>query len=434
MRFSRWAAALIALLAWGPMTPASAALQVNVDNGVQQPLPIAIPDFIGSGGSAGGDIAGVVRADLGRSGLFRPLDPKSFVDQVKDVNVQPNFANWRVINAQGLVTGSVQAQPDGRLRVDFRLWDVYGESQMLGLQYFTQPANWRRIAHMISDAIYQRITGEKGYFNTRIVFISESGSALDRKKRLAVMDEDGANPLFLTRGDYLVLTPRFNPTAQMIAYMSYISGKPRVYLFDLETGRQEMLGNFPDMTFSPRFSPDGNKVAMTLEKNGNSDIYVMDLRTRAVSRLTTDPAIDTSPSFSPDGAQITFESDRGGSQQIYVMGADGSNQHRISFGAGRNGTPVWSPRGDLIAFTKQDQGSFRVGVMRPDGSGERIISDGWEDEGPTWAPNGRVLMFTRTAQGGRGSQIWSVDITGRNEQRVLSPGGASDPAWSPLIQ
>jgi TolB protein len=436
MRFSRWAAALIALLTWGPMTPASAALQVNVDNGVTQPLPIAIPDFIGTGSTPGGNIASVVRADLGRSGLFRPLDPKSFVDQIKDVNVTPNFANWRVINAQGLVAGAVQMQPDGRLRVDFRLWDVYGGTPMLGQQYSTQPANWRRIAHMISDAIYQRITGEKGYFDTRIVFISESGPALNRKKRLAVMDEDGANPLFLTDGSYLVLTPRFNPTAQMIAYMSYISGKPRVYLFDLDTGHQEMLGNFPDMTFSPRFSPDGNKVAMTLEKNGNSDIYVMDLRTRAVSRLTTDPAIDTSPSFSPDGAQITFESDRGGSQQIYVMNADGSNQHRISFGAGRNGTPVWSPRGDLIAFTKQDAGAFRVGVMRPDGSGERIISDGWEDEGPTWAPNGRVLMFTRTAQGGRGSQIWSVDITGRNEQRVLSPGpgGASDPAWSPLIQ
>ncbi len=416
-------------------TPALAALQVDVTQGNIQPLPIAIPDFVGQGNAgAGANIASVVRADLDRSGLFKPLDPKSFVDQVTDINAIPKFADWRVINAQGLVTGQAQMQPDGRLRVDFRLWDVYGESQMLGLQYFTQPANWRRIAHMISDAIYQRITGEKGYFNTRIVFISESGPALNRKKRLAVMDEDGANPQFLTHGEYLVLTPRFNPTAQMIAYMSYISGKPRVYLFDLETGRQEMLGNFPNMTFSPRFSPDGNKVAMSLEQGGNSDIYIMDLRTRAVTRLTTDPAIDTSPSFSPDGSQITFESDRGGAQQIYVMGADGSNQHRVSFGQGRNGTPVWSPRGDLIAFTKQASGTFRIGVMRPDGSGERIISDGWEDEGPTWAPNGRVLMFTRTIQGGRGAQIWSVDVTGRNERRVLSPGDASDPAWSPLIQ
>ena len=427
------AAALIALVG---AAPARAELHVTVDQGNAKPLPIAIPDFSAASPSdvaAGQNIAKVVRADLERSGLFQPLDPKSFIDKLANINTPPQFGSWRAINAQALVAGQVQAQPDGRLRVDFRLWDVFGETQMIGQQYFTTPENWRRIAHIISDAIYERITGEKGYFDTRIVFVSESGPALARKKRLAVMDEDGANPIFLTRGDYLVLTPRFNPTAQMIAYMSYIGSKPRVYLFDLESGRQEMLGNFPNMTFSPRFSPDGNKVALTLETGGNSDIYVMDLRTRALSRLTSDPAIDTAPSFSPDGSQIAFESDRGGSQQIYVMNADGSNQHRISFGAGRNGTPVWSPRGDLIAFTNQN-GGFHIGVMHPDGSAARIITNGWEDEGPTWAPNGRVVMFGRTTPGGRGSQIWSIDVTGRNERRVTTPGDASDPAWSPLIQ
>ena len=427
------AALVMAFLASGP---ARAELHVTVDQANPQPLPIAIPDFSAPapGDTAvGQNIAKVIRADLDRSGLFRPLDPKSFIEKITNINVPPQFGSWRPINAQALVAGQVASQPDGRLRVDFRLWDVFGESQMIGQQYFTTPDNWRRIAHIISDAIYQRITGEKGYFDTRIVFISESGPALSRKKRLAVMDQDGANPIFLTRGDYLVLTPRFNPTAQMIAYMSYIGAKPRVYLFDLESGRQEVLGNFPNMTFSPRFSPDGNKVALTLESGGNSDIYVMDLRTRAMTRLTSDPSIDTAPSFSPDGTQIAFESDRGGSQQIYVMNADGSNQHRISFGAGRNGTPVWSPRGDLIAFTNQS-GGFHVGVMAPNGSGARIITNGWEDEGPTWAPNGRVVMFGRTVQGGRGSQIWSIDITGRNERRVPTPGDASDPAWSPLIQ
>jgi TolB protein len=434
-----FALGLLALLVLvvAPLAPASAALQVNVNQGNVQPMPIAIPDFAApqpSDTAAGQNIAGVVRADLERSGLFRPLDPKSFVDHITNINVPPNFANWRVINAQGLVTGQVEMQPDGRLRVDFRLWDVYGESQMLGLQYFTTPENWRRIAHMISDKIYEQITGETGYFDTRIVFVAESGPAINRKKRLAVMDEDGANPIFLTRGDYMVLTPRFNPTAQTIAYMSYISGKPRVYLFDLETGRQQMLGDFPEMTFSPRFSPDGSKVAMTLEKNGNSDIYVMDLRSRAVQRLTTDPAIDTAPSYSPDGSKITFESDRGGSQQVYVMNADGSDVRRVSYQSGKNGTPVWSPRGDLIAYTNQSGGAIRVGVMHPDGSGARIVTSGWEDEGPTWAPNGRVLMFTRTLRNGHGSQIWSVDVTGRNERRVQTPGDASDPAWSPLIQ
>jgi len=423
------------LTALAPL-PAAAALQVDVTQGNQQPLPIAIPDFLGDANQAqtGANIAQVVRADLERSGLFRPIDPKAYVEHIANINVAPNFPNWRVINAQGLVAGQVTMQPDGRLKVEFRLWDIYGESQMLGQQFSTQPENWRRVAHMVSDAIYSRITGETGYFDTRIVFISESGPAIKRVKRLAVMDEDGANPIFLTRGDYLVLTPRFNPTAQMIAYLSYIATKPHIYLFDLETGKQEELGNFPNMTFSPRFSPDGNRVALALETAGNSDIYVMDLRTHAVTRLTTDPAIDSAPSFSPDGRQIAFESDRGGSKQIYVMNVDGSNQRRVSFGAGENGTPVWSPRGDLIAFTKQQGAHFTIGVMHPDGSGERMLTNAYHDEGPTWAPNGRVLMFSREASNGRGSQIWSVDVTGRNELRVMTPGDASDPAWSPLIQ
>ena len=422
--------------------PANAALEVRVEEGVAAPLPIAIPDFVGAvpeAASMGADVANVVRADLERSGLFRPLEPASFIENIVDINVPPRFGDWRIIQAQGLVTGQATLQPDGRLRVDFRLWDVFGEEQMVGLQYTATQENWRRIAHLVSDSIYQRITGESGYFDTRIVFIAESGPKLERRKRLAVMDQDGANPVFLTQGDYLVLTPRFNPTTQMIAYMSYINDRPRVYIFDLETGRQEMLGNFPNMTFSPRFSPSGDSVVMALENNGNSDIYVMNLATRTSQRLTNDPGIDTAPSFSPDGTQITFESNRGGSQQVYVMNADGSNARRISFGEGRSGTPVWSPRGDLIAYTKIANGVFRVGVIRPDGSGERALSTGWQDEGPTWAPNGRVIMFTRTFQtgpggSGGGSQIWSVDVTGRNERRVLTPGDASDPAWSPLIQ
>ena len=275
---------LVLMLAAMMPVPAMAALQVDITQGNFQPLPIAIPDFavVGAAGGSGADIAGVVRADLERSGLFRPIDPKAFVDHTNNINAVPNFANWRTINAQGLVAGQVSLQPDGRLKVEFRLWDVFGESQMLGLQFFSTPENWRRIAHMVSDAIYERVTGEKGYFDTRIVFISETGPATKRIKRLTIMDEDGANPIFLTRGDYMVLTPRFNPTAQMIAYMSYIGTKPRVYLFDIETGKQEMLGNFPNMTFSPRFSPDGNKVVMSLENNGNSDIYMMDLRSRAI--------------------------------------------------------------------------------------------------------------------------------------------------------
>jgi len=420
--------------------PAEAALQVDVTQANIQPLPIAISD-LASGDPAqaqvAAQIASVIRADLDRSGLFKSIDPRAFVEHLSNINVAPTYASWRAINAQALVPLQVVQRPDGQLSAQFRLWDVFGGNQMgEGMAFTASTSDWRRIAHKISDEIYKRVTGETGYFDTRIVFISESGPATKRVKRLAIMDEDGFNPNFLTHGDYLVLTPRFNPAAgsQVIAYMSYISTKPHVYLFDIDTGRQEELGNFPNMTFSPRFSPDGSRVALTLENGGNSDIYVMELRSRTVQRLTTDPAIDSAPSFSPDGRQIAFESDRGGSKQIYVMNADGSGQHRISFGAGENGTPVWSPRGDLIAFTKQQGAHFTIGVMRADGSGERMLTNAYHDEGPTWAPNGRVLMFSREASNNRGSQIWSVDVTGRNEQRVMTPGDASDPAWSPLIQ
>jgi TolB protein len=433
---ARTAVAALAVALLAALAPAHAELTIDIRGGTVEPLPIAIPDFAGSGDTAqlGRDIAGVVAADLQRSGLFRTLDPASFIDRAINPNVMPNFQNWRVINAQALVTGSITRAGDGRLQADFRLWDVFGAQQLDGQQFFTTPDNWRRVAHIIADAIYQRLTGEKGYFDSRVVFVDESGPKGARVKRLAIMDQDGFNVRYLTNGNDLVLTPRFSPTTQEITYMSYGGGEPRVYLLNIETGQREIVGNFPGMTFSPRFSPDGQRVVMSLEQGGNANIYAMDLRSRATTRLTDAAAIDTSPSYSPDGSQIVFESDRGGNQQLYVMSAGGGGANRISFGQGRYSTPVWSPRGDLIAFTKQIGGRFAIGVMRPDGSGERILTEGYHNEGPTWAPNGRVLMFFRDAGGATGGpQLWSVDLTGRNEQRIQTPAFGSDPAWSPLL-
>jgi len=417
--------------------PARAELHIDITRGKIEPLPIAIPNFAGSSETAQ-QITQVLTADLERSGLFAPIDQKAYIDKDAATRVPPRYGDWRPLNAQALVTGSVEAAPDGRLQVEFRLWDVFAEQQLTGLRYTTTPQNWRRIAHIIGDAIYKRITGEDGYFDTRIVYIAESGPMDRRVKRLALMDQDGANHHYLTDGRALVLTPRFSPTAQEITYLSYARGTPRVYLFNIDSGQQEVLGDFPGMTFAPRFSPDGKKVIMSLAVNGASDIYTLDLRTRQAVRLTDTPAIDTSPCYSPDAKQITFNSDRGGSQQLYVMNADGSNIHRISFGSGRYGTPVWSPRGDLIAFTKIDEGQFYIGVMRPDGSGERLLTQAFLVEGPTWAPNGRVLMYFRQAPTdakGRGgsSRLYSIDLTGYNEREVITPQDASDPAWSPLI-
>jgi len=420
---------------------ARAELQVDITRGHLQPLPIAVTDFYGKGSSeqeVGRDIASVIAADLERSGLFKPVDKRAFLQDVASLQVQPRFADWRVVNAQALINGAVTVQPDGRLKVEFRLWDVFAETQMAGLQYRTQRENWRRVSHIIADAIYKRITGEDGYFDTRIVYVAESGPATRRIKRLAIMDQDGANHRYLTDGRSLVLTPRFSRTAQEITYLSYYNNTPRVYLFNIETGRQEVLGAFKGMTFAPRFAPSGNSVIMSYADNGNSDVYTMDLRTRKSKRLTSDPAIDTSPSYSPDAKRIVFNSDRGGSPQLYVMNADGSNVQRISFGQGRYGTPVWSPRGDLIAFTKQFRGRFFIGVMRPDGSGERLLSESYLEEAPTWAPNGRVIMFFRQEPmdkdgGGGAASLYTVDLTGHNLRRAVTPGNASDPAWSSLI-
>jgi TolB protein len=423
--------ATVAVVSTAAVLPARAVVEVNINKGNVDPLPIALTDFL-SGDQLGAEITSIIAADLERSGLFAPIDKKAFIEKISNPDVAPRFEDWKVINAQALVTGRITKQPDGRLKAEFRLWDTFAGQQLAGQQFFTTPENKRRVAHIIADAIYERLTGEKGYFDTRIVFVDESGSAQKRVKRLAIMDQDGANVRYLSNGKDLVLTPRFSPSRQEITYMSFAGDRPRVYLLQLETGQQELVGNFPGMTIAPRFSPDGQKVVMSLlQDDGSANIYTMDLRSRTTTRLTNSQAIDTSASYSPDGSKIVFESDRGGRQQIYVMGADGSNPQRISFGNGSYSTPVWSPRGDLIAFTKQSGGQFSIGVMKTDGSGERLLTSGFHNEGPTWAPNGRVLMFFR--ESAAGARLFTIDLTGRNERQIQTPNSASDPAWSPLL-
>jgi TolB protein len=415
---------------------AEAVLKLDVTSGNVQPIPIAVPDFISvpmQTPATGRNVNQIIASNLQRSGLFAPIDQAAYIELISNIDTLPRFADWRQINAQALVTGRI-TQDDGSLKAEFRLWDVFAGQLLRGQQYTTTPDNWRRIAHIISDAIYERLTGEKGYFDSRVVFVDESGPKQRRIKRLALMDQDGANVRYLTRGDDLVLTPRFSSSADTITYMSYRQGDPQVYLMNIETGRREIVSNFPGMSFSPRFSPDSQRVIFSLQRGGNSNLFVMDLRSKSTTRLTDTQVIDTAPSYSPDGSQIVFESDRGGKQQIYVMSAGGGQAQRISFGDGAYSTPVWSPRGDYIAFTKQTQGRFAIGIMRTDGSGERILTEGYHNEGPTWSPNGRVIMFFRDPGGEGGPSLFTVDVTGRNEQPLKSPSFASDPAWSPLLQ
>ncbi|MEM9169192.1 MAG: Tol-Pal system beta propeller repeat protein TolB [Pseudomonadota bacterium] len=446
-RLHRLATVFLAALAGATVAAsapsAQARVKIDITQGSVEPMPIAAPNFIGADdprAQLGRDITGVVMADLERSGLFSVIDQRAYIENLDSVNTRPKFADWRIINANVLVVGEVRDIGDGRIEVATRLWDVTANEQIEAVAFKTPAENWRRAAHKVADLVYEALTGEEGYFDTRLVFVHERGPKENREKRLMIMDQDGANPIPLTDGlNYQVLTPRFSPNQQLITYMALYDDRPgEVYLFNIATGEQERLGQFRGMSFAPRFSPDGSGVLMSMERGGNSDVFRMDLGTRKLTRLTDNIAIDTSPTMSPDGRRIAFTSDRGGSQQLYVMNADGSNVKRITFREGRYQTPVWSPRGDLIAFTRSYRGRFSIGVIRPDGSGERLLTESYFEEGPTWSPNGRVLMFYRqepTRRSGKGGDVslWSVDLTGRNLRRVRTPGDASDPAWSPPL-
>ena len=424
-------------------------IEVDITRGNLNPLPIAVSPLFSDKISVqelkiktnkenlGEEISNIVENNLKITGLFNPLDKKAFLQKPDVAHLKPRFEDWSLIKAQALITGQVKYEND-KLRVEFRLWDVLAGKEIMALAFTTVPNNWRRVGHIISDKIYERLTGEKGYFDTRIIYVSEEGPKTKRIKKLAIMDQDGFNTKYLTLGNELVLTPRFNPTNQMVTYLSYFKNLPRVYLLDIETGIQEVVGDFPGMTFAPRFSPDGKKIIMSFAKDGNSDIYTMNLENRIVQRITNHPSIDTSPSYSPDGKFITFNSDRSGHQQIYIMKQDGSSVKRISFGKGLYGTPVWSPRGDLIAFTKLHKGKFYIGVMRTDGSGERLLTENYYQEAPSWSPNGRVLIFYRETKSddkgeGFSAKLWSIDLTGYNERLVKTETDGSDPSWSSLL-
>lgn len=428
------AIALVVMLGAGPAPAQNDALEITVSGAEFAPLPIAVAEFAADPAlaSRAAEITAVVRADLERSGLFSLIPPAAFINRAPEFDTLPAFEDWRVINADALVVGRVMTAADGRLQVQFRVFDTVAGTQLAGLQFLAASGDWRRMAHKVADGVFTTLTGEGAYFDSRIAFIDETGPKDRRRKRLAVMDQDGANLRYLGP-EGLVLTPRFSPDGRRVLFISYDTGSPQVFIADVDSGATRRLGDFPGMTFAPRFSPDGSRVVFSLSEGGTTDIFAMPVGGGTPVRLTSNPGIDTSPSYSPDGSQIVFESDRGGSQQLYVMPAGGGQARRVSFGSGRYGTPVWSPSGDLIAFTKIVGGQFSIGVMRPDGSAERLLSTSFLDEGPSFSPNGRFLVFYRETPGQQGrAQVLSVDVTGRNLRAVPTPNAASDPAWSPL--
>jgi TolB protein len=430
-------AALAALiLSFASAAPVRAVMEIDITQGNLRPMVIAIPPVLPTDQGTAGiaeQITQVITGNLERSGLFQPIDRAAFIEQVSNINVPPRFRDWSAIKAEALVVVQIVGE-GGRIKAQYRLWDVFTGRELVGEAFYAPADNWRRIGHIVADAVYERLTGEKGYFDSRVAFIEESGSKKDRIKRLAIMDQDGHNLRYLTEGRAIALTPRFSPDNRELTYTSYEGGQPTVYRLDIITGRQQVVANIPGMSFAPRFSPSGDRIVMSLQREGASNLTEMDLRTGQLRSLTQGPHIDTAPCYSPDGRQLVFESDRTGHQQLFVMGAGGGTPRQITDGAGRYSTPVWSPRGDLIAFTKQIGGNFLIGVIQPDGRGERILTEGYHNEGPSWSPNGRVILFFRESAGeGGGPRLFTIDLTGYNERPLPTPSFASDPAWSLLM-
>jgi TolB protein len=431
-----------------PTAPAQPAddqgLSVTVtDENAWQNLQVAIPAFAtdreaptpaNSNGTTalGLELSRVIYNDLKNNALFKPTGPDSLPRPGYGEITAPNFGTWRGRGAEDLVQGYVRAAGDGQLTVGCYLYDVALGKELTRGGWVVAPADWRRAAHKCADLVYSRLSGESPFFDSKIAYIAETGPKDHRIKRLAVMDSDGANHRFITNGQATTLTPRYSPDYSRIAYVSFLNGYSRLYIYDIRTGAQKLLVNSSNATFAPRWSPDGRTILYSMAIGGNTDVYSVPVGGGSPKRLTDSPGIDVGGSFSPDGHQIVFESDRSGNQQCYIMNADGSNQHRISFFGGRCATPEWSPRGDLIAFT-HIVGDLRIAVMTPSGGGLRYLTNDWQDEAPTWSPNGRIVQFFRTAKGSGQTSIWQVDLTGRNLRRLPTPVGASDPAWGPVL-
>lgn len=421
-----------------------ASNQVDVTSGTMQAIPTAVNDFYSTNPGdtqLGAKIVQLVKQDLGSSGIFRPISKAAFIETKTGIEHKPLFASWQQINASLLVNGSVERTILGKIKVKFVLWDNFIEKEMLSETFELSEESWRRVAHKIADSIYTKITGYSGYFDTRIVYISESGPYLKRIKRIAIMDQDGENHEYLTDGKDLVLTPRFSPDGNKILYLSYKKKIPQVYEMDIKTKKTKLIGNFPGMSFAPHFAPDSDHAIMSIAKNGITHIYEVNLKNKKLKQLTFGDSINTSPSYSPDGSQIVFNSNRYGSRQLFVMDRNGNSIRRISYSGGSYSEPSWSSS-NYIAFTKtsRDHG-FTIGVMRPNSSpeknSERLLTNSYLVESPAWSSNGRLVVFTKgirpqtnTTKGLH--RIYMIDFTGYNERIIPTPNDASDPHWSAL--
>ena len=417
--------ALLVALGWN-LPAARAQLTIEITGGGANQIPIAVLPFANES-RLPASATDIIEADLGRSGRFRTLYAGG-VNPIPSEIAQVGFADWRSRGADAIVIGAAQRLADGRSEAQFRLLDVPKQAQLAGIAYTFNANQLRFTAHKIADQIYEKLTGERGVFSTRIAYVVKQASRF----ALQIADADGQNPQTVLASPEPIISPAWSPDGRRLAYVSFQQKKPVVYVHELAAGRQVAIANFRGSNSAPAWAPDGKQLAVVLSREGGSQMFLMNADGSNVRRLAASSGIDTEPFFSPDGQDVYFTSDRGGSPQIYRMSVSGGQAQRITFEGSYNVTPRVSPDGKTLAYIAREGGQFQVAVLDLAARQRRILTDTQRDESPSFAPNGSMLIYA-TEIGGRGV-LAAVSIDGRVRQKLsVRAADVREPSWGPFV-
>ena len=424
--------ALLCLFSMCSTSFADEELEIIIDRGIENSLPIAILPFgLPEGvGELPIDMMITISNDLARSGRFAPMSLEDMPQKPKQMD-QVNFKDWRLLGMENLVLGNIKLNDTGEYDIEFRLIDVYKGTQLTGFRIPATHAQLRRTAHQISDIIFEKLTGVRGAFNTRIVYITVKSKENEKLYSLLLADADGFNPQLLLESPEPLLSPSWSPDGKKIAYVSFEKGSSAIYVQDIRSGERRLIASNPGINSAPAWSPDGSRIAMTLSKGGDPEIFVLHLSSNTLQQITRNRAIDTEPSWSPDGSKIAFTSDRGGGPQIYEIAVADKRARRLTFAGSYNARPRYSPDGLSIVMIHRNKRNYRIALLDLSSGFLNVLTQTRLDESPSFSPNGSMIIYATTVS--RGTELAAVSADGTVHQRLaLQVGEVREPVWGPF--